>query len=64
MRKYVLYINHPGMVQLTGHDDIDNALVPAATRNVFAHLIDLSDRQLVDFLGEISETTKANLKLK
>ena len=46
------------------YTDIDNSLIPAATRNVFAHLIDLSERQLVDFLGEISETTKANLKLK
>ena len=46
------------------YTDIDNSLIPAATRNVFAHLIDLSERQLVDFLGEISETTKANLKFK
>ncbi len=46
------------------YKDIDDSLIPAATRNVFAHLIDLSERQQVDFLGEISETTKANLKLK
>ena len=46
------------------YTEIDNSLIPAATRNVFAHLIDLNERGLVDFLGEISETTKANLKLK
>ena len=41
------------------YTDIDNSLIPAATRNVFAHLIDLSERGLVDFLGEISEKSKA-----
>ena len=46
------------------YTDIDNSLIPAATRNVFAHLIDLSERQLVEFLGEISEKTKASLKFK
>ena len=46
------------------YTDIDNSLIPAATRNVFAHLIDLSERGLVDFLGEISEKTKASLKFK
>ena len=40
------------------YTDIDPALIIAATRNVFAHLIDLSNRGLVDFLGEISENTK------
>ena len=46
------------------YTEIDNSLIPAATRNVFAHLIDLSERQLVEFLGEISEKTKASLKFK
>ena len=43
------------------YTDVENSLIPAATRNVFAHLIDLSERGLVDFLGEISEKTKAIL---
>ena len=42
--------------------DIDNSLMSAATRNVFAHLIDLSERGLVDFLGKISEKSKACLR--
>ena len=46
------------------YTDIDNSLIPAATRNVFAHLIDLSERGLADFLGEISEKTKAILRDK
>ena len=46
------------------YTDIDNSLIPAATRNVFAHLIDLSERRLVDFLGEISEKSKAVLHIK
>ena len=46
------------------YTDIDNSLIPAATRNVFAHLIDLSERKQVDFHGEISEKTKASLKIK
>ena len=44
------------------YTDIDNSLIPAATRNVFAHLIDLSERGLVIFFGEISENSKASLK--
>jgi hypothetical protein len=44
------------------YTDIDNLLIPAATRNVFAHLIDLSERGLVDFLGQISEKSKASLR--
>ena len=44
------------------YTDIDNSLIPAATRNVFAHLIDLSERGLVDFLGKISEKSKAYLR--
>ena len=44
------------------YTDIDNSLIPAATRNVFAHLIDLNERGLVDFLGEISEKSKAGLR--
>jgi len=42
--------------------DIDKSLIPAATRNVFAHLIDLSERGLVEFLDEISEKSKAGLR--
>ena len=41
------------------YTDIDKSLIPAATRNVFAHLIDLKERGLVDFFGEISEKSKA-----
>ena len=46
------------------YTDVDNSLIPAATRNVFAHLIDLSERELVEFLGEISEKTKARFNQK
>ena len=46
------------------YTEIENSLIPAATRNVFAHLIDLSKRGLVDFLGEISENSKASLHHK
>ena len=46
------------------YTDVDKSLIPAATRNVFAHLIDLHERELIEFLGEISEETKASLKLK
>ena len=44
------------------YTDIDNSLIPAATRNVFAHLIDLNERGLVDFLGKISEKSKVCLR--
>ena len=43
------------------YTDIDNTLIPAAARNVFAHLIDLNQRGLVDFLGDVSEKSKARL---
>ena len=46
------------------YTEIDNSLMPAATRNVFAHLIDLSERGLVDFLGEISEKSKVSPHIK
>ena len=46
------------------YTDIDNKLIPAATRNVFAHLIDLDEQGLVEFQGEISEKTKATLRHK
>ena len=46
------------------YTDIDNSLIPAATRNVFAHLIDLDERGLVEFWGDISEKTKATLRHK
>ena len=41
--------------------DIDKSLIPAATRNVFAHLLDLNERGLVAFEGVISETMKVRL---
>ena len=40
------------------YTEIDYRLVPAATRNVFAHLIDLNERGIVKFNGYISEKTK------
>ena len=40
------------------YTEIDHRLVPAATRNVFAHLIDLNERGIVKFNGNISEKTK------
>ena len=43
------------------YTEIENSLIPAATRNVFAHLIDLSERGLVDFYDQISEKSKASL---
>ena len=46
------------------YTDRDKSLIPAATRNVFAHLIDLSERGLVDFLGEISEKSKVSPHIK
>ena len=46
------------------YTDVDNSLIPAATRNVFAHLIDLSERGLVDFCDQISEKSRASLCLK
>ncbi len=44
------------------YTEIDQRLIPAATRNVFAHLIDLKERGIVEFNGPISEKSKA-LKL-
>jgi len=44
------------------YTEIDHRLIPAATRNVFAHLIDLKERGIVDFNGAISEKSKV-LKL-
>jgi glyoxylase-like metal-dependent hydrolase (beta-lactamase superfamily II) len=46
------------------YTNIDNSLIPAAMRNVFAHLIDLNERGLVEFHGEISERSKATLQYK
>ena len=46
------------------YTDVDKSLIPAATRNVFAHLIDLHERELIEFLGETSEASKARLKFK
>ena len=44
------------------YTDIDSSLIPAATRNVFAHLIDLNERGQVGFQGDMSEKSKATLK--
>ena len=44
------------------YTEINQRLIPAATRNVFAHLIDLKERGIVEFNGAISEKSKA-LKL-
>ena len=40
------------------YTDIPPALIPAATRNVLAHLIDLYEKGAVQPLGDISNTTK------
>ena len=40
------------------YTEIDHRLIPAATRNVFAHLIDLRERGIVEFGGTISEKSK------
>ena len=40
------------------YTNIAQSLIPAATRNVFSHLIDLKQRGLVKFFGPISEKTK------
>lgn len=40
------------------YDDVDPALFPAAERNVFAHLIDLTQRQLVTATPVLSVTAK------
>lgn len=39
------------------YTDIDKSLIPAATRNVFAHLIDLNERDIIKFKGKILEKT-------
>ena len=44
------------------YTEIDHRLIPAATRNVFAHLIDLKKRGILKFNGTISEKSKV-LKL-
>jgi len=40
------------------YTDVDKSLIPAATRNVFAHLIDLNERGIVEFEGSMSEYSK------
>lgn len=45
------------------YTDIDPALINAAARNVFAHLIDLNNRGKIKFLGAISENTKVCMNL-
>ena len=42
------------------YTEIDHRLIPAATRNVFAQLIDLKERGIVEFEGAISEKSKVN----
>jgi len=42
------------------YTEIDHRLIPAATRNVFAHLIDLKERGIVEFNGPISEKSKVS----
>ena len=44
------------------YTNIDSSLIPAATRNVFAHLIDLNERGQIGFQGDMSEKSKATLK--
>ena len=44
------------------YTDVDPRLLPAAARNVLAHLIDLSERRLVRSEGEISQTAKFALR--
>lgn len=41
--------------------DVDKSLIPAATRNVFAHLLDLNERGFIEFEGIVSETMKVRL---
>jgi glyoxylase-like metal-dependent hydrolase (beta-lactamase superfamily II) len=43
------------------YTEIDQSLIPAATRNVFAHLIDLKNKKQIKFQGPISEKTKVSL---
>ena len=46
------------------YTDIDKSLIPAAKRNVFAHLIDLNERGIVKFNGIISEEIKVKINHK
>ena len=52
-----LYLDAKEIAEII-YTDIDRALIPAATRNVFAHLIDLNERGILRFDGLISEKTK------
>ena len=45
------------------YTDVDQALVPAATRNVMAHLIDLTERQIITPKGQVELSTKYSLIL-
>ena len=45
------------------YTDVDQALVPAATRNVIAHLIDLTERQIITPAGQVELSTKYSLIL-
>ncbi len=46
----------PRDITLAVYDDVPNALLPAAERNVFAHLIDLHGRGLVTVQPQLSAT--------
>ena len=45
------------------YTDVDQALVPAATRNVMAHLIDLTERKIIMPAGQVELSTKYSLIL-
>ena len=44
------------------YSDVDQRLIPAAARNVFAHLIDLSEREIVEVSGDINKDSIFTLK--
>ncbi len=44
------------------YTDIDPGLVPAAARNVFSHLIDLAERNIVSHTGALSHSTSFRLE--
>ena len=44
----------PRQITLAIYTDIPKALIPAAERNVFAHLIDLHEREFVDVAGALT----------
>ena len=52
------------LTQITQHvyDDIDPSMLPAAARNVFAHLIDLTSRNIAEADPELTITSRFRLK--